>query len=293
MLKRFRLFIVFVLLLRFLIVPIQADIGPKPSVEITFENMPEGKYYVTLLTSQDSYGPWQPITEETFLEEDEQEVAKAFLEAIKDKELYCYENIQECSDNHFYSWSYYPPNDFVIAIYFPETKTVLMSNHLERVAFDTYYTVYYKGDQLDSQLTGQSDGPSDEEMEMMLDVREDINNSGKLLNFFLRVIGTIVIEVLIGLLFKYRSKREIRIILITNLITQLLLHGLMYLFDVHMGPLTWVIIFPILELVVFIIELIVYFITMKDHNKWKTFFYTLLANLVTFFIGIGLALMMV
>ena len=69
MLKRFRLFIVFVLLLRFLIVPIQADIGPKPSVEITFENMPEGKYYVTLLTSQDSYGPWQPITEETFLEE--------------------------------------------------------------------------------------------------------------------------------------------------------------------------------------------------------------------------------
>ena len=125
------------------IVPVKADIGPKPSVHLTFKNMPEGKYYVTLLTSEDSYGPWQPITEETFLEEDEQEVAKAFLEAIKDKELYCYENIQECSDNHFYSWSYYPPDDFIIGIYFPNTKTVILSEPLERVAFDSYFTVTY------------------------------------------------------------------------------------------------------------------------------------------------------
>lgn len=251
------------------IVPVKADIGPKPSVNLTFKNMPEGKYYVTLLTSKDSYGPWRPITEETFLEEDEQEVAKAFLEAIKDKELYCYENIQECSDNHFYSWSYYPPNDFIIGIYFPNTKTVILSEPLERVAFDSYFTVTYTQEGLV--------------------IHEEMNFQEKGLNFLLRVIATVVIELLLGLLFGYRSKKERRVILITNIITQLLLHGIMFLLDYYMGALVWVFLFPVLEIGVFVIELIVYLIAMKDHHKGKTFFYALLANAITYVIGMMIA----
>lgn len=255
------------------LVPIHADIGPKPSVNLTFVNMPEGEYYVTLLSSQDTYGPWHQITETTVQEEPNEEAARAFLKAIEGSDFYLLNYIQESSSSHSFSWGYYPPDEFVIAVYFPQTQSVLMSPRLERVAFDTYYTVSYQNDHLE--------------------IQEEFNGQAKLLNFLFRVIATIVVELLIGLLFGYRAKKERRTIFFTNLITQFLLHGLMFLFDYYLGGLVWVFVFPVLELIVFVIELIVYLITMKGHSKWKTFFYTLLANFVTLCIGIGLAILII
>ena len=224
------------------IMPVKADMGPKPSVNLTFKNMPEGQYYVTLLTEKEVYGPWHKLSES---------------------------NIEECSKEHVFRWGYYPPDDFIIGIYFPNTKTVILSEPLERVAFDSYFTVTYTQEGLV--------------------IQEEMNFQGKGLNFLFRVIATVVIELLLGLLFGYRSKKERRVILITNLITQLLLHGIMFLLDYYMGALVWVFLFPVLEIGVFVIELIVYLIAMKDHHKGKTFFYALLANAITYVIGMMIA----
>lgn len=252
------------------IVPVHGDMGPKPSVNLTFENMPEGEYYVTLLSKQEVYGPYHKISEKTIVADKiNEEAALAFLDAAKGTEYFCLNYIVECSKEHTFSWSYYPPEDFIIATYFPNTKTVLLSEPLERVAFDSYFTVTYTQDTLQA--------------------KENINLQGKLGNFFLRVIATIVIEVLLGLLFGYRSKREIKIIFITNLITQIILHGIMLLLDYYMGALMWVFFYPILEFMVFVIEFIIYCFTMKEHHKGKTFLYALLANLITYVIGMMLA----
>lgn len=251
------------------IMPVKADMGPKPSVNITFKNMPEGQYYVTLLTEKEVYGPWHKLSELNIEDDVDKEAALAFLDAIKGTDYNCLNYIEECSKEHVFRWGYYPPDDFIIGIYFPNTKTVILSEPLERVAFDSYFTVTYTQEGLV--------------------IQEEMNFQGKGLNFLFRVIATVVIELLLGLLFGYRSKKERRVILITNLITQLLLHGIMFLLDYYMGALVWVFLFPVLEIGVFVIELIVYLIAMKDHHKGKTFFYALLANAITYVIGMMIA----
>ena len=103
--------------------------------------------------------------------------------------------------------------------------------------------------------------------------------------FLLRVVLTILIELVIGLIFGYRSSKERKTIIITNLITQILLNLAILLFDYYMGLLVWIFIFPILEIVVTIIEAIVYLVKFKDHKKFKTIIYSLIANLCTCLLG--------
>ena len=43
------------------------------------------------------------------------------------------------------AWTYYPPGDFKILLYYPETETFVSSGIYARYAFDTYYTVDMDG----------------------------------------------------------------------------------------------------------------------------------------------------
>ena len=53
-----KLFILFtVLFLSLTCRPVSADVGPKPSVNIVFENAPDHPYYVTLLGTEEFFGP--------------------------------------------------------------------------------------------------------------------------------------------------------------------------------------------------------------------------------------------
>ncbi|MBQ1899907.1 MAG: hypothetical protein II153_03285, partial [Erysipelotrichaceae bacterium] len=38
---------------------VHADIGPKPSVTVYFDDAPEGVYFATLLSDREVYGPWR------------------------------------------------------------------------------------------------------------------------------------------------------------------------------------------------------------------------------------------
>ena len=52
------IFAIVCLAMSFITAPVKADVGPKPSVHIRFENEPGEPYYVTLLSDQSTYGPW-------------------------------------------------------------------------------------------------------------------------------------------------------------------------------------------------------------------------------------------
>ena len=54
--KLLTIFVVLTLLLS-LSVSVYADMGPKPSVRISFEHLPKGQVYGTLLSEYDHYGP--------------------------------------------------------------------------------------------------------------------------------------------------------------------------------------------------------------------------------------------
>ena len=62
---------------------VSADIGPKPSVQITFTGMEGEEYYGTLLSLYDSTGPagvWDGDDRNARYEEGEYEIWKAFAE---------------------------------------------------------------------------------------------------------------------------------------------------------------------------------------------------------------------
>ena len=258
-------------LLSFFTVHISADMGPKASLNIEIKNAPNNHYYVALLTKEES-GPYRWINSENMdVSNDEIKQAQEALMNYQDKDGYKTLNyVEECSADNVFSWTYYPPNEFKIAIYNVADKSLKVSDFCKKEAFDAKFTVEY--------------GPT-------LKV-EEIDQTGRNMGLFvLRALFTTVVEVLIGLLFGYREKKQIITIVITNLITQILLNLFMAIADVSMGGYAWLILFPIGEGIVWLIELIVYMIAIKKKPKWLIFIYTTLANGLTFVAGIIWGLM--
>ena len=252
--------------------PVYADMGPKPSVTVSFQHAPDHPYYVTLLGTEEFFGPWSTISEEEIANHDDsiRPAYEAFYACAKENGLYFSDYVTDCSSDDTFRWTYYPPSSFRIAVYDSMDHTLKVSDLCKREAFDSYFIVDLEGPELI--------------------VKEDAHLTPYLLSFVIRMILTVLIELLIAWIFGYRTKKEKKIIVITNIITQCLLNGIMLSIDYYSGLLVWLFIFPVLELGVFVIELLVYLFLFKEHKKLKTFFYTLIANGLTFLLGIYLAM---
>ena len=253
-----------------------ADVGPKPSVNISIENCPDYECYGTLLGKAEGYGPYHavdPDVETGRYDNDARAAYNAFSSYAQSTEGFFFWGEVFTIDSSSFSWGYYPPEDFIILIYDPETAALYASGEESRFAFDSYYRVDL-----------QDDGT--------LAVQETPYLTRNLMSFAIRVAVTITVELLIALVFRYRDKKEIRLIVITNCITQVMLNLLLSFIDYTSGLLTWVFIFPVLEIAVFIIEAIVYAIGLRSHSRKRAVCYALLANAATALIGfmIGVAI---
>ena len=110
----------------------KADIGPKPSVRITFTGIEGESYYGTLLSERCSTGPatawdgyedypgWKP--------ENEKVIWEKFLGYEDSDGYYFLQEWWDCSESNQLSWTYYPPNPFKILLYYPETDTFYVSD---------------------------------------------------------------------------------------------------------------------------------------------------------------------
>ncbi len=246
-----------------------ADIGPKPSVNIGFLNV-DKTYYVTLLSADEVSGPYS-AADPYDVSDDEltNRAVQIFKECAEKDDFYFLGNIQKIDpENPEYHWTYYPPKTFRIAVCDPQTGELMVSEVVEREAFNSYYDVSLSGNGLS--------------------VKEDIRLKNEVLGFLVRVVLTIVAELLLGLLFGYRQKKEILTIVWTNLFTQVLLNLIMAFLDYYTGALVWIFFLPILELAVLVIELIVYLAKFRSHSRFKTVIYAILANVLTFFLGMYL-----
>ncbi|MBO4358494.1 MAG: hypothetical protein J5796_01695 [Erysipelotrichaceae bacterium] len=261
--KTLRILLLVLILMNMSVSRISADMGPKPTVSVTFENAPEGKYFVTLLSKADHYGPWYVADEENINQKDGGylEACRAFME-YEDADGYYFLNyIDECSDDDSFRWSYYPPEEFKIAIYDADTGVIHVSEKLEREAFDSYFTFDCRS----------------------LETKEEVRMGKQLIGFAARMVMTVFAEALIGLCFGYKDK--MKTIVIVNIITQVILNVIMGFLSYYSGALVWLFIYPILELGVLIIETVIYLIAFKGHKKIKTIIYAIIANVVTFFLG--------
>ena len=264
----------------------RADTGPKPSVNITIEGLPEGvTCYGTLLSKTESTGPataYDGTNDYYYGSEDQRWVWEVFVGYEDPDGFYYLQEHWDCSDGSF-RWGYYPPSTFKVLLYFPQTGTFVSSGVLERYAFDSYYTVSLSGLDISAVTPGE-----------ILEAEKSYDFTWELISLAARVLITIAVELAIALVFGYRKKNQLIFLGILNVVTQVLLNVALNYVNYTSGQQAFVIWYVLLELAVFTIEAVVCWEWLPRHSEKKlrrglVVLYALIANGASFAAGLWLA----
>ena len=266
-----------------------ADMGPKPSVRITFENLGNEECWGTLLSSKESTGPssaWNGKEEDAQHNENPNgyysyqkfgyDVWKAFVDYAENDDFFFLQEAWLINETKELAWTYYPPNEFKILLYFPETGEFSVSGAYERYAFDSYFRVTMDGLEIKS----------------VDDKAYDF--TWELISLACRVVVTIALELAIALLFVLRQKKLIMTIFGVNVVTQIGLNVALNIINYNRGAYMFVFCYVLLEILVFIVEAVAYTVLFRKGSepqisKKRTVSYALVANIVSFIGGMAIA----
>ena len=257
-----------------------ADIGPKPSVRITFEGVENGtEYYGTLLSERKSTGPasaWDGVPGHEDHYNYSYELWKIFADYTDTDGYYFLQEVWDCTETNQLNWTYYPPSPFKILLYFPNTDTYYVSDIYERYAFDSYYTV------------NLSDLSSD-----TMTAEESYNFTWEIISLLARIVATIMLEIAIAFIFGYREKKALRFIAVVNIITQIALNVALNIINYNMGSMAFTFFFIIMEIAVFALEAVIFALLLKrftaKSDKARSTAYAFAANAASFAIGLWLS----
>ena len=279
-------------------VPVHADTGPKPSLRVRFENLGEELCYGTLLSEKSSTGPqsaWDGNPETAVYRENpgyeyadfSYETWLAFAE-YEDADGYYFLQIGwTVSETKEMAWTYYPPQNFKVLLYFPQEGVFVSSGVCERYAFDSYYTVNMEGLNIGSVSAGGEE----------LSPYRSYDYAGEILSLLARIVITILIEIGVALLFGFRSQKQLLFLIVTNCITQVILNVLLNVANYFSGQWMFLFLYAVLEIFVFILEAAAYSIGMKKLSEHppKTavcIVYALVANALSFAAGLALSFLL-
>ncbi len=265
------------------------DIGPKPSVVVNFEGLEGETYYVTLLSETSSTGPYSAVGkfpgDARYGQEDEgHEIWQKFVSYEDGDGYYFLQFFRDCTETQQFKWTYYPPNKFKVLVYLSELDSFLVSEIYERYAFDSYYRIDIREMELEPLSTIEG-----------ITAQKNYNYSEEIISLLLRIIATISIEILIAFIYGYRSKKQLNIIIKTNIITQTLLNILLNTVNYYSGGLAFLLSYILMEVLVFVIEASVYsalftkYSADKLSKKRYAVLYALIANTVSFYLGLQIA----
>ena len=266
-----------VLLIQLFSVTAFADCAPKPSTVIHV-NSEDSDFVITLL-NQGRCGPHTEVDpEDENPEQTPQRVAAwdAFA-AYEDAEGFCFlGEIYTTSVN----WAYYAPTEFKIAIYFPEEDTLLVSREVfETYAFTSTFQLDLDG--LDRSKSGT----------VSMNLRKDMDWGGEIFGFLTRVVLTLLIEFAIAWIWGYRSRRQMKVLLGVNLVTQVVLNLLLSMWVIFDGMFMAIFYLAAGEVIVLIIESIFYLRRLPEgdqglrSSKSWAWWYTLVANAASWGLG--------
>ena len=295
--KTFISLFLFAVILVALFMPLQtadADMGPKPTVQVQIDGLPLSSYYVGLVSKSGIPSGGISLKEDEYIyhfdpkyKNQDKFVERVFAENFEYGTIGNISKFDKATSID-YSWSYYAPSKFYIVIYDYENDILYKSDHINRITFNSAYIASYEDFE---QINENTYSFSPKGLALAMPLKKYSYEITTLINialFILRLVLTIAIELLIALAFKF-NKDSYKIIAITNAATQLFLNifiWLMYYFAGGFGP--FVAIF-IGELIVFIVEPIVYKKKcLRENGTQKLIvFYALLANFITLLAGVG------
>ena len=261
-------------------VTVFADMGPKPSVRVTFQNLPEGPVYGTLLSKTSSTGPasaWDGDPEHAYIQPgaEDSSVWQAFVDYEDPDGYYFLQWYWDCAAEPL-EWTYYPPSDFKILLYFPESGTFASSQICQRYAFDSYFNATLKNGVLTAKVNNQV-------------------QLTEVWGLLCRMALTVAVELLIGLLFWPWEKDVFRLLIWVNIFTQLLLNLALNVYaNFHgTGLFSLAPFYFLLEIAVMVIETWAYSKQMPDAvggkiPLGKALGYSMVANIASFALGLVL-----
>lgn len=280
-----------------------ADMGPKPAVTIDFSNLGSKKMYATLLSLRESNGP------NTAYDPDADRNSKCAWWTTSDGKGHYYSDDVDpgysdyspeeeaiwqafqgyaAQDDYFFlqiwweleqgalttlNWNYYAPQHFKLLIYDPSTGEFLCSKAHDSYAYHSYYTV---------DCTNVDDG---------LTLVNSYDYFSEILLLVFRIVATVFIELLVALIFRLGSYRQVLTVIFTNVATQGALNLALNLISYFSGLnlMLLLLIIP-LEIAVFALEAVVYSLVFRKQGVpvRKSVLYTLAANALSFLAGIAL-----
>ena len=279
------------LLLPLTAMPVSADVGPKPSVVVALEGLEGRTCWGTLLSQQEGTGPYGRFYEEEAAEDPEEDRAlRALLplERMDSEGFHLLNFVKDCSDGEF-SWTYYPPHTYKIALWFPEEDTLAVSGVYHRYAFDSYYRLDLSGVEL---MPG---GIVELEAARL---QRDYPYGASLLALAGRVALTLGAELLLALAFGLRTRQALKWVAVVNLATQLGLNLALELFTYCNGALEGMMailalpVYLAAEAVVTLVELRIYrrkLLGERGASGRRITAYTWTANLCSLLAGVLLS----
>lgn len=282
-------------------VTVSADTVPKPSVRITFENLGDELCYGTLLSSKESTGPssaWNGDPEYALHNENPNgyysylsygyDVWKAFVDFAEKDDFYFLQEVWQVNETKQLAWTYYPPSEFKILLYFPNTGEFAVSDVYKRYAFDSYFTV-----NMDDAIL-IVDYNEELSTNQRLSAYKSYNYAAEIAALAARIAITIVIEIVIALAFGYWEKKQLLLITKLNGGTQIVLNVLLNIINYRSGQLAFVLFYILFEIIVVIIEAVIMFIfvnriSLNEKRRWQIALYVLIANAASFWAGLYLA----
>lgn len=176
--------------------------------------------------------------------------------------------------------TYHGPRTFKVLLYFVAEDRFVVSENCEAYAFSAYY-------KMDVNLNQIVEDP-----QAALPVEKNYNYTREILLLLARIVVTIAIELALAFCFKYRSKKAILTVSLTNLATQTILNVLLNVVDFKQGFLSVALYYLLFELTAVVIEATTYSICAKklvfgETNKsiGKAIVYAILANILSFGAG--------
>ena len=286
-----------------MIIPLNADadMGPKPSVQITFENLSDELCYGTLLSAKESTGPssaWNGKDEDAQHNENPNgyysyltfgyDIWKAFVDYEDKDGFYFLQEAWQINETKKLAWTYYPPDEFKILLYFPETGKFSISGVYERYAFDSYFTVNM--DSMGLNVNYNEEQSTDERIEAY----HSYNYRAEIFSLIIRILITIAIEMGIALMFGFSKKKQLLLLIGVNTATQILLNVFLNIVNYKSGETAFIVFYVLTEIAVFIIESVIYCKIMKKYSEkqkanWFYVLYSLTANSVSFGAGLIIA----
>lgn len=247
-----------------------ADTGPKPSVTVIVSGI-DDEYIVTLLASVEASGPWnsQSTYDDALALDCSREEWNA-LKNYKDADgFYFLGNEQKLKGRGSYEWSYMRPREFKILVYVPEDGSFYCSEAFDSYAFDSIYDVEIK----DGVMTAE----------------ESYHAAARIIALIGRILITVAVELVIAFVFGFGKKPLIRVIVIANIVTQLILNILLMTNGYASMMTIGLLFYGPYELIVVIAEIIIYCVSFKKLGekapKLRIILYTLIANAASYFLG--------